>query len=256
MWHKAAAVFALLALTMPALAAPPSSGSVRLAAATKAAREDVDLMPKVVPNATVSAAVAARINAALRREDARAIAAAHGCHASYQGVEQENAGGKWMRSVSVTMSGPRYLAYQVSDSYYCGGPYPNDGLRSDFVYDLATGAPVNWLRLFPKGAVARGSTAPAGAPLGVIAWSALTKRAVAQAQPECREVFTEGGDTSFSIGLDGTTGSLIAMPVDFPHVIQACAEEVVLDGAALRRLGFAPALREALARAQGQPQRR
>lgn len=256
MWHKAAAVFALLALTMPALAAPPSSGSVRLAAATKAAREDVDLMPKVVPNATVSAAVAARINAALRREDARAIAAAHGCHASYQGVEQENAGGKWMRSVSVTMSGPRYLAYQVSDSYYCGGPYPNDGLRSDFVYDLATGAPVNWLRLFPKGAVARGSTAPAGAPLGVIAWSALTKRAVAQAQPECREVFTEGGDTSFSIGLDGTTGSLTAMPVDFPHVIQACAEEVVLDGAALRRLGFAPEVCQALATAQVHPLRR
>jgi len=84
----------------------------------------------------------------------------------------------------------------------------------------------------------------------------LTKRAVAQAQPECREVFTEGGDTSFSIGLDGTTGSLTAMPVDFPHVIQACAEEVVLDGAALRRLGFAPEVCQALATAQVHPLRR
>ena len=164
MWHRPAAMFALLALAAPVLAGPAPDARVRLAPATKAAKEDLDLMPKVVANATVSAAVAARINAALRREDARAIEAAHECHASYQGVEQENAGGKWMRSVSVTMAGPRYLAYQVSDSYYCGGPYPNDGLRSDFVYDLGTGAPVNWLRVFPKGATAKGSTAPAGAP--------------------------------------------------------------------------------------------
>jgi len=32
------------------------------------------------------------------------------------------------------------------------------------VYDLGTGAPINWLRVFPKGATAKGSTAPAGAP--------------------------------------------------------------------------------------------
>ncbi len=256
MWHKPAAVFALLTLAMPALAASVPHGAVRLAAAIKAPKEDLDLMPKVVANAAVSPAVATRINAALHREDVRAIQAARECHASYQGFEKENAGGTWMRSVSVTMVGPRYLAYQVSDSYYCGGPYPNDGLRSDFVYDLATGVPVNWLRLFPKGATAKAGMSAAGATLGVVAWSELTKRAVAAAEPECREVFTEAGDTSFSIGLDGTTGSLTAVPVDFPHVIQACAEEVVLDGAALRRLGFAPELREALAKAQGQPSRR
>jgi hypothetical protein len=148
------------------------------------------------------------------------------------------------------MAGPRYLAYQVADSYYCGGPYPNDGLRSDFVYDLATGRPVNWLTLFPSGAVAKAGTSADGANLGLVAWHELTRRAALDAVDECRDVFAQNEYDGFTIGLDGHSGELVALPAEFPHAIQACAEEVRLNTADLRRLGFSHRLGDALAAAR------
>jgi hypothetical protein len=246
------AVLAAMLFATPSLAVAATAGVFSLTSPAKVRGQDVSALPKVVPNGAVSAAVAMRINAALRREDARAFNAARDCRGSFREAQGRDEDPAWTRDVMVTMAGPRYLAYRVSDSYYCGGPYPNDGLRSDFVYDLATGAPVNWLRLFPKGAQARVTTSATGANLGVIAWRELTRRAAASAQPECRDVFADDGYDGFSIGLDARTGALTATPADLPHVIQACAEEMRLNGAALRQLGFAPELRAALAAAQRQ----
>lgn len=230
--------------------AQTAGGPVALSDRGAAAKGTLARMPEVQPNDAVSAAIAAKINAALRREDDRAIAAAADCRTSFKEAQGKDPEDGWTRSADVTMAGPRYLAIVVSDSYYCGGPYPNDGLRSDFVYDVTTGRPVDWTRLFPKGATGKLDSAADGAQLGLIVWPELMRRVKAGADADCRAALEDTEDTGFTVGLDARSGELVAVPAEFPHVIQACADAIRLPVAELRKLGFAPELTDALEAAQ------
>lgn len=243
---------AMAATNVPAHAAPGGAvvrGPVHV---QSPASRNVATLPQVIPGAAVASPIAAKINAALNREDLRAVKAASECRASYREMQGKASPDAWTREVTVTMAGPHYLAYQVSDSYYCGGPYPNDGIRSAFVYDLDTGRPVDWLALFPTGAIAQSASSASGATLGIVAWRELSRRAAADAPEECRDVFGQDERTGFTIGLDARSGELTALPTDLPHAIQACAEEVRINTADLRRLGFSPRLIDALQAARQQ----
>lgn len=242
----------------PASAKPPSPakpiGPVAIAYPA-ALRNELDHLPRLVPNQAVTAAVATKINAALQREDARGNAAAAECRQSFQEMQHKTPKDAWTRSIAVTMAGPHYLGIVVSDSNYCGGAYPNDGMRSDFVYDLTTGRPVDWVKLFPAGAKGKLENSADGAVTGLVAWPGLTERAKAQADGDCRDVFDEDEYSSFSIGLDAQRGALVAEPAELHHVIQACADDIRLSVADLRKLGFAPELVAALDAASRYPRR-
>lgn len=227
----------------PLDAATPVRGSVAFSV-PRVSPNGLARLPTILPRGTISAAVANRINGALRRLDARGLAAAAECRADAREASRPQAGG-WQRKVEVTMAGPRYFSVTVSDSSYCGGPYPNDDLQSAFVYDVETGRPVDWLSLFPVGAKALDGSALDGTATGLVTWRELSRRAAAQATRSCRDMFGERA-LGFAVRLDGRSGALVARPADLPHAIQACARDVRLDVPALRRLGFDPRLIAAL----------
>ena len=83
-----------------------------------------------------------RINAALKRLDANLRKAIRDCKG------HDNGPGDWVRKVEPTMKGPGYLSFVITDTSFCGGPYPSIGTMS-IVYDLRTGTPVDWARLLP-----------------------------------------------------------------------------------------------------------
>ncbi len=220
------------------------AGPVKLVAQPDVLRGAVEAFPRVLPGPGVSDAVSAKINAALTRANARARKAALDCRTSFREAQGKADPRAWRRSVSVTMRGPEFLALMATDSYYCGGPYPNDGLQMPLVYDLTTGSPVNWLKLLPPSVKATPGNAADGSNTGAVNWPAVTALAKKQAQPECAEAYKENPD--FALNLDARSGTLALTPSDFPHVIQACADSVDLTGDDLRKLHVAPRLIDAL----------
>ena len=83
-----------------------------------------------------------RINVALKRLDANLRKAIR------DGKGNDNGPGGWVRKVEPTMKGPGYLSFVITDTSFCGGPYPSIGTMS-IVYDLRTGTPVDWAQLLP-----------------------------------------------------------------------------------------------------------
>lgn len=242
----AAAIFASALSEAGLPAAPrPVTGPVLLQPRSASTDRNVALLPMVRPGAAVTPKSAASINAALRRENARVLNAAAECRASLREQGGRRSQDGWHRSVSIGMAGPRFLAFDLTDNYFCGGAYPTDG-QTSLVFDLATGKPVNWLIFFPPGAEGRLNTAGDGATLGLVAWPELTRRAAVQAQPECREALADAEYSGFSVTLDARDATLVATPAEFPHVIQACAEPIHLGAAELRQLRFSPVLIGAL----------
>lgn len=82
------------------------------------------------------------INGALRRLDAKGRTAAADCR------QRGGKHGSWERNVDASMRGPRFLTYRVTDNVYCGGAHPNVSYWS-IVYDLVSGAPIDWSSLLP-----------------------------------------------------------------------------------------------------------
>lgn len=130
------------------------------------------------------------------------------------------------------------------------------------VYDLTTGAPVDWTTLLSPSltgtlALARG---PGGIRMVTLASRKLHALYVAGYRPrtgdpktddadkECREAVAETDDgkpPAMMAWLDAKAGGL-AVQFDLAHVVQACADAVVIPAAALRREGARPLLAVAL----------
>src|SRR5262245_19976125 len=77
------------------------------------------------------------INRALDAADAQAATEAKGC------IEDSDGKGSWKRDVEVTLKSARFISFRANDDYYCGGPYPDTSVLA-LVFDLNTGAPVDW----------------------------------------------------------------------------------------------------------------
>ena len=192
---------------------------------------------------------ARRINAALAKADARVRAAAIGC------PEPPPAkGSSWKRSVTVAMRGPRYLALVARDDWYCGA-YPDHDVVA-LVYDLRSGAPVDWARLLPRGLLAGTATDTVGdgTTVGLARAPALAaayqRIGLAATLPkECSEVFddkTVWGTPGFQLWPDARADGLAMENPGLPHVVAACGATVVIPAAELRRLGVGPALLDPL----------
>jgi hypothetical protein len=185
---------------------------------------------------------AARINRALAGADA-----APGC-----GDDK----GSWRRTVRVTMRGPRYLSLLASDDWYCGGAYP-DYSNTALVYDLATGAPVDWRRLLPSAVVERAAPDPGGGDAApVLVTSSVLRRLYAAAKPtdikECADVLTDAAafDSRFMVWPDAASDGLAIQLTTLPHVVAACGPPITLALPELRKLKVDPGLLAAIAEAR------
>jgi len=200
--------------------------------------KDVAAFPKL----DAHDATADKINAALVRLDDRVRKARADC------VTSKDA--EWSRSIDVTMRGPRYLSYLVSDSLYCGGPHP-DSSSFALVYDLTTGAPVDWAKLLPKPLVERASldSSADGARIGVVGSKTLSALYVAglgkDLDADCREALTSA-DLNFILWPDAKTKGLAMQTISLPHAMQACADVVAIPTTKLRELRADKSLIDAL----------
>lgn len=236
---------ALLAATL-AGACVETANAVQLTP-SPAVAPDVAAFPRLV--AAPHDRAAARINQALVRADARVRGAAQSCLAAGPSAATDNKPW-WTRKVSVAMRGPAYLALVAADDWFCGGAYPNTG-QVALVYDLRTGAPVNWARLLPASMVrATGTdTADDGTIVGTLASPALAEMYVKELIREdpdlavCKDALT---DPSFVLWPDAKHDGLGIAPFGLPHVIAACGTEIVIPTSTLRTLGVSPRLLEAI----------
>jgi hypothetical protein len=222
----------------------PAAGPVGLIPQPDLVRHEVAAFPRIIAGNGVTDVVAARINAALARENESVRESAVDCEQSSKETQGKLDRDAWRRTIDVTMRGPRFVAFLATDSYYCGA-YPNFGMHTAFVYDLTNGLPVSWLKLLPAGAHGYTDTAADGSIKRQVEWQALVSLSKKQASSECKGVFDQFENVQYSLNLNARDGTLDAQP-DFPHVVQACAETVSLSTATLRRLGASSILITAL----------
>ena len=127
--------------------------------------------------------------------------------------------------------------------------HPNVGALA-LVYDLKTGTPVDLVKLLPglklKGAL---DTAADGSKIGTIASPALAALYRKAPKPgldeECKGAIADQ-DLIFIAWPDSKAKGIVIEPENFPHVIAACAEDVTLDGEALKSAGAPAELLQAL----------
>lgn len=194
-----------------------------------------------------------RINSDLARLDRRARTAARECLAGARGR------GEWSRQVDVTMRGPEFLSFEVTDDTDCGGAHPSQG-HFAIVYDLASGAPVDWTRLLPRSLTGKldllaGADGVRTVTLASPRLSQLYAKGYdrgSQDDPQdakdCREAITQalaGGPVPMSAWLDAAEGGL-ALQFDLGHAEEACADPVTAPAAVLKREGASPRLVAAL----------
>ena len=216
--------------------------AVRLAP-SRAVVPGLAALPRLV--AVRRARAAQRINRALAQSDAQVSDLAQSCRAD-AGAGKSS----WTRSVAVTMRGPRYLSMVATDSWYCGGAYP-DAETVPLVFDLRTGAAVEWGRLLPATMLRSAGSAGDGSNQdGTVASDVLAdlyrKSGKPEAvNPQCKEAIAESS-LSFLIWPDAKRDGLVIQPSGLPHVIAACAAPFVIPTATLRQLGVDSGLIDAV----------
>lgn len=187
-----------------------------------------------------------RINQSLKKIDATMLATLAECDKDYSNFArmtdnqhaERSRRGDWTRTVAVTMAGPRYLSYLITDSNFCGGAHPNFS-ESALVFDLQTGSPVNWIAQLEG----RESKLQPAAD-----WNSIPAQQVVDSSLQafyaehlsddgCRTIVREDDDLSLLIWPDAKLRKLV-LGSNLRHVIEACAEHVMISAEQARQLGF------------------
>lgn len=246
----------LAGLALGGNAQTPAAGSLRVEP-VKQLRKGVDAWPLIADPATPAAR---RVNEILARLNHRLAQSLHDCDADYQSWlkaagplpdGQNQIPAHWLRTIEVTMEGPRFLSLVASDETFCGGAHPNAD-RMAMVFDMATGAPVNWTEMVAKStdASAYADSVSDGSTVGALVLPALEKMNLAAADADCKDAFQD--PQSFLIWPDAKHGTLVAQPFDLPHAVQACAKEIDLTMDQAHKLGFDESLLAAIEEAHRQ----
>jgi hypothetical protein len=244
---------ALVAQEHPAGVKPEAtrSGSLKVGP-IKELRKGVDAWPQII---TPDNPPMQRVNATLTALNLRLAQALRNCDQNYlewlklmgDAVEgKTSTSGDRSRKVKVTMEGPRFLSLVATDEVvFCGGAHP-DADRNAMVFDVTTGALVDWSTPVANsaGASPKVGSGLDGATASRLAFPALEKINVSRADAECKDAF--GLPQSFVIWPDAKKGTLIVQEADLPHVVQACAKEIALTMNEARKLGFDESLLRAI----------
>jgi hypothetical protein len=247
----------LLAAGLLGAAAPNESADriVRMATPPPL-RRNVAAMPLI---AQPSSDAERRINAALRKLDARVLHAAAACK------DAAGHAGLWVRSAETTMAGPLFLSFVITDSIDCGGAHPDSAVMS-IVYDLRTGQPVDWTALLPPAmtgdvALEQGEDGSKMVTLSSrrlwgLYWMAY--QAAHVGDDSCLAAIKEigvpasgGPPPGMMVWLSAKSGGL-GLTFNVPHAVLACADEMVVPTATLHHEGAKLALVEALEAAHAQ----
>jgi hypothetical protein len=195
-----------------------------------------------------------RINTALGRLEINLRKSAADCK------DSDGKPGDWERSVRVPMQGPGFISFVIIDNTFCGGAHPDVGEMA-IVYDLRTGAPVDWTHLLPP--TLTGKVALAEQMDGTKMVTLASKRLYAlflagydsdhSQDAECKQAIKDAGadDPPAMMVWPDAKGGGLTIYFDLPHVVQACGEEVTIPLATLRAEGAQPVLTDAIAAAHG-----
>ena len=203
-----------------------------------------DIADKIVAFPRLVAAAddkaAQRINKALDKRDASARQMQKDCLAN---VDQPN-DADYERTIWVTMQGPRYLGFLVSDNADCGGAHPSNSQMA-LVYDLVSGAPVKLATAPAQRGDGQGTstdTVVDGTTVGFVTSKTLqglwlkAEAAANPIDPDCEDLQTiQSCSSALS---DAKAGGPAVQPGNFAHVIAACADTNVIPTATLRPLGI------------------
>jgi hypothetical protein len=242
-------------------AVQPSAGSQTMNTSTAtghvklrllpAISEDVDSFPRVVPNENVSSLMAATLNSKFDRLDSDTRKALHECRAAERKMHPDQGDSVYEHKLSISMRGPRYLSVLTVDAYDCGGAHPENNDEA-LVYDVTTGAAIDWLTMLPGSRVGYKAEDASYSSSGI--WPPLQQLALEQADDDCKDVYREK-DLSFILWPDADQGAIVAEATGLSHISSAlCGEQVVLDIPAAQRLGISPALLSLLATAHAATQ--
>jgi hypothetical protein len=231
----------------------PAAGSIQLTP-RRLLRKGVDAWPLIASPTTPPEQ---HINAILTRLNARLANSLKDCDEGARGQMGPDYKGKdpaaddWSRTIAVTMTGPRFLSLIATEEVFCGGTHP-DGDTMAMVFDLTTGAPVNWVAMVAKSATpsAFSDSVSDGSTMGALILPDLAKMNLAGADADCKDAFQD--PQSFQLWPDAQLDRLVAQPFDLPHVVQACANEIALTLDEARKLGFDEGLLGAIAQAHRQ----
>ena len=138
-------------------------------------------------------------------------------------------------SIEVTYISRRFLSLSVNSSYYCGGAYPENGAASPITVDLTHGTEVDWKKTFKPGFLSVADAKTGDIQLGKLAGLYRARYAKIRKDKddqECRDTIGSEEFLDVSLWLDRAQGGLIVEP-QLAHVIQACVEDVALNGNAL-----------------------
>lgn len=224
--------FAVASVIAGNTTAVAQDGGIELKALPPIAK-DVAAFPRI---AALANEAQQRINRALDRRDAQVKGTAKDCQ-----------GGAWIRVISVSMRGPRYLALVAKDNWNCDNPHA-DASTLVLVYDLATGSPVNSSALLPASMIQRSAldSAGDGTRIGVIG-SRVLQQFYIKAQfangvdPDCKEVLSNP-ELKFVLWPDAKADGISIEPEGLPHVVAACGGEIVATVTELRNCAFSRGL--------------
>ena len=128
---------------------------------------------------------------------------------------------------STAYAGDDVLSVSVHASYTCGGAYPTNDANLSVTYDLTTG------RAVPFEALWRDYGADRDALIGLFSASLQTGPFDTDGADDCRDVLTPESLAENGFAYTLTRDGLSVQP-QFPHVIEACATEVVVPFASVR----------------------
>lgn len=209
-------------------------------------RSGVDAWPLVLNPVTPTEQ---RINRSLAQLNDDLANAIQGCDAGFKDSAREDGdtyretqwASDWSRTVKITMNGPDFLSFTADDSDDCGGVHPGEGFMA-VVYDLHTGARINWLRYIAPSARASSYSGmnEDGTPAGAIVLPALTRFYIAHASSDC--IAALSNPQPFLLWPDAKSGTLVASTFGLPTYGDIACPDLKLTPAEAHQLGFSDAL--------------
>jgi hypothetical protein len=165
-----------------------------------------------------------KVNALLASKDAADASQRSDCLSQLKDAHIKPTADSYSLDIRVSYLSSRFASLDVRETYYCGGPYPNDAVPDPLTIDLRSGREVDWKKLFKPGFL------PDEFGNGTAKLVSLYQSRYVK-QPKlidgCKDV-VEGGIDSMLLRLDAAKGGLVVTP-DFPHAAQACAIEIAFS---------------------------
>ena len=170
----------------------------------------------------------------------------------------------WDRIIAASMTGPEFLSFFIQDNYYCGGTHP-DNERMSVVFDLRTGAQVNWETLLPSsltGTVRTENSATSTSSVTLKSARLYKLYLAGYSKPfqegkdeaSCDEIVRDrdpDDPPEMQAWLDATHHGLV-IQFETNHATQACVVPVVIPAQVLRAEGASERLLNALESHHGQ----